>query len=127
MGTKKKKRVDWKKVESMLEAQCELGEIAPNVNLSLHQLKEEMAKKYGEDPITAAQRLRDRGKGKGRVRLYNWKDENEKLMTFWAKNHLGMADKLDQNINTSGGLTIFYDVPDNGTGTEDQAPTPPSR
>lgn len=127
--TKKKSKVSFKILEQMLLAQNDLKLCADFFKVSVDQLKRAIKKRTGIDPAEYCEMVRNRGVAMARAVYYEQAFvtvKDDKRQKFWLKNFGGMVDKQDLSVEGSG-LTINYGVPDNGTGPEGQALTPPSR
>lgn len=108
----KRRDFNWDEIANMCEIQCTQAEIAKVMGCEENTLraackrdnKQDWAQFYGEH----------REKGKISLRRSQWKKAVTNLDTtmliFLGKNILGQKDKIENDVNMSGGQTINVDL-----------------
>jgi len=103
-------------VEQLFAIQCTAEEVCAVVGVSMNTFKSWVKESTDYDTLGDMMKAHSQqGKASLRRTLFKTAQKDPGTLRFLAKNHLGMADKIDQN--TSGTLTINMDsnVADNVT------------
>lgn len=106
--------IDWNKVKNLLIAHAESGAaIAGIIGIDKNTLYQRCKLDQKITFEELKMECRQRGKDTMRARMYsNALNGNTTMQIFWAKNHLGMSDKLEQKIEIKNeiDLTLLSDA-----------------
>ena len=136
MAGRPKAKIDWRRVDQMLMAQCTAVEIAAALGLGCEDTLYNACKRDHKMHFSAySQQKRAKGHATAKEIFYKqaWIDKNDGQQStrqiFWLKNHAGFSDKIETQI--SGELktqntieVVRAEFPNNGT--ETAPPLPPS-
>ena len=92
-------KIDWKKVEALLEAENSGAEIASILGISVDTLYNHCF--YEHDINWSEYKQKGRNKGRGLMKYDQYKaarNGDTKMMIFWGKNYLGQREKFDHDI-----------------------------
>lgn len=94
------KEIDWKQFEAMCAIHCTHEEICAILDVAINTLDRQIKKKYGK---SFGQIYKEKtATGKRSLRHNMWQKALQKndntMMLFLAKNHLGMSDKVEERI-----------------------------
>jgi methylphosphotriester-DNA--protein-cysteine methyltransferase len=109
-------RIDWKKVDKLLEKQCTEIEIAAHFNLHPDTVLKHCKKDHGMTFEEYAYKKRQKGCASLRSTLWKMAKTDSKVAIHLSKNYLGMSDKVHQEINTIEKVQIIDDIPLSGDG-----------
>ena len=111
-----RKAIKVEQVEQLFAIQCTAEEVCSVVGVSMGTLKAWVKESTEYDTLQDMKNAHSQqGKASLRRTLFKTAQKDPGTLRFLAKNHLGMADKIEQN--NSGTLTISMDsnVADNVT------------
>jgi hypothetical protein len=108
--------IDWAEFEKLCEIQCSLEEIAFWYRCSPDTIERAVKRQYKALFAVVKEEKAIRGRVAIRRALMQLALKGNLGAIIWAsKNYLGMADKLDQNLNSSGPAPqVIVSIPSNG-------------
>jgi len=113
MRERKKINIDWDKVIELLEAQVHGTSIADIIGISSTCLFERVREDHGISWGDFKMKHKGVGREKLRQRMFQQAMGGDKtLMIFLAKNYLGMADKVEQQIEIKEWKAVIPGVDD---------------
>lgn len=135
MAGRPKAKIDWRRVDQMLMAQCDGVTIADSLGIHPDSLYRACDRDHKMTFTAYSQQKRSKGVATAREVFYKqaWIDKNDGQQAtrqiFWLKNHAGFSDRIQTEISgeikTQNTIEVVRaEFPNNGT--ETAPPLPPS-
>lgn len=92
-------KVDWKKVDALLEAECSGAEIAAVLGIHPDTLYNHCFFEFDVNWSEYKQKGREKGRALMKYDQYkSARNGDTQMMKFWGKNYLGQREKFDHDI-----------------------------
>lgn len=129
MAGRPKAKIDWRRVDQMLMAQCTAVEIAAALGLGCEDTLYNACKRDHKMHFSAySQQKRAKGHATAKEVFYQkaFIEKDTTAAIFWSKQHLGWTDKkeIKQDLNATI-QDVRFELPDNKSSDPELAPLPP--
>jgi hypothetical protein len=114
-GGRPEKIVDWKLVDRLIEAGCNIDEVAGNFDMLGRTLGDKIVKKFGINYTQYSQTIRKKGTSKLRLSQYdkaldNATPGNAQMLIWLGKNLLGQKDSSVQENTVSESTMMQFSL-----------------
>lgn len=121
MAGRPKAKIDWRRVDQMLMAQCTGTEIAAALGISTDTLTRACLREQKADFAEYSQQKRAKGHATAKEVFYQkaFIEKDTTAAIFWSKQHLGWTDKKEVKAQVDSAVTVV-ELPSNGTSPQSE-------
>lgn len=122
MAGRPKAKIDWRRVDQMLMAQCTAVEIAAALGLGCEDTLYNACKRDNKIDFSAySQQKRAKGHATAKEVFYQkaFIEKDTTAAIFWSKQHLGWTDKKEVKAQVDSAVTVV-ELPSNGTSPQSE-------